>query len=56
MKTSKDEKQWPVQSHAETLIRPKEIQQDKTRYNAALKYCREQCETLKRVTEGKANG
>ena len=56
MKVSKEDKQWQVQSDAETLIRAKEIQQDKARYNAALKFCREKCEALKRVTEGKANG
>lgn len=52
MNMAAQEKKWQVQADAETLIRAKEIQQDKKRYSAALKYCREKCEALDRVIEG----
>lgn len=45
----KGEKDWRVMSDAETLVRAKEIQMDKARYRAALKYCKEQCEAYERV-------
>lgn len=47
--TPKSEKEWRVQADAETLVRAKEIQMDKARYRAALKYCKEKCEQYEAV-------
>lgn len=50
MHTAKSEKEWQVQADAEILVRAKEIEMDKKRYRAALKYCKERCEAYEAVT------
>ena len=53
MKPGKHEKEWRVESDAQTLIRAKEIQKDKARYKAALAWCKKQAERMEGVCEGK---